>query len=920
MTQRLSTNLRRPVVFGILIIGTLAGLSVYAAYRASDVVGQLDDSGQVIWTRGGVNGGPNDHGRSGSGGVTVDLVHHRLFVAEFSNARILVYALDGNNNLISHHAQNVIGQVDFVTVRSGVGPDRFLVGGSVFQVNMAYDPVHDRLFVVDSGNDRVLVFDTSNITNGMSASYVIGQSDLNSAGSHLAQNGLGWPTDVTYDAVHDRLFVTDLLYSRIMVYDMTNLGNGMNASYVIGQPNFGSAGIGTSSSTFQYVYGSTYDADNDRLFVSDLGNHRVLVFNVASGTIMNGMGAENVIGQSTFTASAASISATGFGEVYGLIYDTSSKRLFAADHFGNRVMIFNADPTVLTPFVTSTDGPSAINVLGQTDFVTAAGDTSQVKLSDPYTFAYDPGNQRLYVSERGNERVTVFDASTSTIVNGEPAQDVIGQLDDSGQPSYIQGGSNSGPNRIGFNLTSGSEGVLVDDVDHRLFVSDVTNQRVLVFGLDNTNALLDHQADFVIGQPNFSNGTSGLAADRLYRPSGMVLDQARHWLFLSDYVNNRVLIYDLTSLQNGPAAIHVLGQTDFISSSSAATAGQFRQPRGLAYDPVNQRLFVADALNNRVLVFDVSNVVDGQAAIHVLGQANFVSSSTATTQNGMNLPIELAYDTITRRLFVGEATNRRVTVWNADPATMTDGEPALHVLGQPNFTTAVQTTTASGLMEAFGLALVGANDVLWVADRANHRLVSYDVSPDNIVDGEPALAVIGQPDFVTTGASTSQTGMNFPSALGYDNTNGHLYVGETKNNRVLIFALPKLSGAYLSVGAQGSAYQEAVTTSNVQGTLSYAIATGTLPDGVVLNTSTGQLSGTPSSTGTFTFTIRALDNNGSNGTMVDSRVYTITIQPPHGGGESLPPAAPGSVVTMGPSNTSSGPSSGGVSPLASSTG
>nr|WP_127170044.1 putative Ig domain-containing protein [Xanthomonas sp. BRIP62415] len=80
---------------------------------------------------------------------------------------------------------------------------------------------------------------------------------------------------------------------------------------------------------------------------------------------------------------------------------------------------------------------------------------------------------------------------------------------------------------------------------------------------------------------------------------------------------------------------------------------------------------------------------------------------------------------------------------------------------------------------------------------------------------------------------------------------------------------------------------------------SYALTAGALPSGIVLDAATGGLSGTPTSSGTFNFTLTATDSTPSPAAQASQR-YTVTIaaatlvlaQP------TLPPATRGSAYTQ----------------------
>ncbi|MFN7564995.1 MAG: putative Ig domain-containing protein, partial [Prosthecobacter sp.] len=107
--------------------------------------------------------------------------------------------------------------------------------------------------------------------------------------------------------------------------------------------------------------------------------------------------------------------------------------------------------------------------------------------------------------------------------------------------------------------------------------------------------------------------------------------------------------------------------------------------------------------------------------------------------------------------------------------------------------------------------------------------------------------------------------------------------------------------------AAGSPYSQTISASGSTATpFTYTVQSGTLPAGLTLNSSTGLISGTPTSLTTAIFTIRATDANGCFG----SRPYTIT---PTCGTITLSPVSmPG--ATVGTSFSQTVTPSGGVAP------
>ncbi|HMY72618.1 MAG TPA: Ig domain-containing protein, partial [Blastocatellia bacterium] len=88
----------------------------------------------------------------------------------------------------------------------------------------------------------------------------------------------------------------------------------------------------------------------------------------------------------------------------------------------------------------------------------------------------------------------------------------------------------------------------------------------------------------------------------------------------------------------------------------------------------------------------------------------------------------------------------------------------------------------------------------------------------------------------------------------------------------------------LTAGTAGSAYSQTFTQTGGAGAINWSVSAGTLPGGLTLNSSTGVLSGSPTTAGTSTFTIRATDINNCIG----ERQYSLTINPANNGLQFFP--------------------------------
>jgi len=134
-------------------------------------------------------------------------------------------------------------------------------------------------------------------------------------------------------------------------------------------------------------------------------------------------------------------------------------------------------------------------------------------------------------------------------------------------------------------------------------------------------------------------------------------------------------------------------------------------------------------------------------------------------------------------------------------------------------------------------------------------------------------------------AIVSGTSVSYTPAPGYSGPDGFTYTATNATGTsapatvALTVTAPTLAfspaAGALPAGQMNAAYSQTVTASGGTSPYGYAV-TGTLPAGLTLNHATGAITGTPTSAGSYSFSISATDANNA----MTSAAYTLAISPP----------------------------------------
>ncbi len=795
--------------------------------NATDILGQYTTTGGFTpnYNQTAVNnnnGSVYALGLNSVSGLELDSVNHRLFAADTNNHRVLVFNLDSSNNLVDKTPDFVLGQTSFTANTSAVTQ-----AGMNTPTGLAYDSTDNFLYVSQTNANRVTVYDVASITNGENAIAVLGQASYTASTVSANINGMSAPNDVEVDHTAGKVFVADTGNNRVSVFSLATNGS-IGASY---NYNYFSGAASCTQSRTSGPKSITYDPVYKRLYVADSGQYRVLIMD--AGTISDGFAnAIGVIGKTNYTDCTlpGTVAANTLRGPVAVKVDPINRRLYIADN-ANRVVVHDINNT--------TNGQSALFVLGQADFTSAVSAVSQNTINDARDFAIDSTNGRLYSAQYGSHRVIASDVVTG------PAQIQMSSADADGDKytgatidinvkfnqivtvtgtpqipmetgatdtpaNYVSG---SGTDTLLFRYT-----VAAADSAGRLDV--VTNSSIILNGgtiknaggLDTNLKLIEsYTPDISIGAtklfkinqtpiisngknafdqighyttyqgfaPDYSTNTSnggltipynlGLSSSR----ANIEIDTVNHRLFDADTSNNRVLVFNLDSNNNliDKTPDFVLGQPDFTTKLTTTTQSTIKDPWGLAYDSTNQRLFVSENGSRRVSVFDVSSITNGENAVNVIGQTNFTSTTTVTSQSGMFTPSGIEYDGSRNLLYVADNTSSRITVY--DTTSITDGMNASYVIGQSSFTGSSSGNTINGLNSPVGLSLDPATGYLYVADWSGNRVKVFDTN--NLATNMPASYVLGQTGFTTATTGLTNSTMSSPTGVTVDSLNKRLF-------------------------------------------------------------------------------------------------------------------------------------------------
>jgi len=354
------------------------------------------------------------------------------------------------------------------------------------------------------------------------------------------------------------------------------------------------------------------------------------------------------------------------------------------------------------------------------------------------------------------------------------------------------------------------------------------------------------------------------ASSSFSRPTGVALDAAGN-TYVADQYNHKIRKITPTGVVTTFAGSGTVGSAD-----GTGTAASFNLPFGLTVDAAGN-VYVADSGNNKIRKITPAGVVSTFAGSGVQGAAD----GSATTAS-FYFPTGVKLDT-SGNLFVADFSNHKIR------KILPTGDTSTFA-GSGSTGSADGTGTAASFFDPVGIEMDAAGN-LYIADKSNQKI--RKITAAGLVSTFAGSGSIGTADGASNVAS-----FKYPQGVAIDRF-GQIYVADGSNNLIRKISTSGVVSTLAGSGIAGA--DEAAGTSarfslpinlTVDSDLNVYVAdyfnnkirkiaqpnggysiSPALPSGLSFNSTTAQISGTPTaSKATTTYTVTGYNEFGSGST------------------------------------------------------
>jgi streptogramin lyase len=646
---------------------------------------------------------------------------------------------------------------------------------------MAFDS-NGNLYIADRNSHRILKMDKTTEMMSVFAGDGSASTTPKTGDGGLATDAkLKEPCGITIDS-QDNIYVVESIHGTVRKIDKaSNIITTVAGSGIAGYSgDGGQASLANLSSPENVVVDSS-----GNIYIADSFNQRVRKVDqsgIISTIAGNDGGCSNESPSGTIATNAC------IGQITGLALD-SDNNIYMSDKLNHRIWKLDSQDNKIYYIA----GNGSVGSSGDGGFATDAS------LGYPSYVSLDENNNKLYITDSGNNRFRVVDLSTtsdptkgtinllmgSTIGNSpsSPAlysdPSVLFKLDD----------NNSLGTRIGGSIIVGPNG--------NFYVADRFNNKIRIVYINNPpspypNNIIDDYIRYML--PNAGNSGNPLqqyqaTTAQLSYPTAMALGRDG-FLYFSDR-NNQIIRRVNTSTgiitrYSGTLASVCTPATSVCGDGgqATATAVKFNTPHDITIDSIGN-LYIADRSDQRIRKITKSSgiitTIAGNGVICPNSTTSCGDGGNATAAN-LNFPSAVSLDKY-GNLYIVDRDNHKIR--KVDPTT--NIITTVVGTGTQGFSGDGDLATNAQLNQPYEIVF-DVNDNMYIADRTNKRVRRVDAVTGIITtyagDGRTCKSTSpAVPYPCGDGGQATDASFNEPVSVAIDSI-GNLYILDKLDYRI----------------------------------------------------------------------------------------------------------------------------------------
>ena len=672
-----------------------------------------------------------------------------------------------------------------------IGSPRRITGdtlGNIYISDVSYSRIY-RLSLVDTIVTPVTYTITVAIGTGSS-----GYNDNVAFSSVL----VAAPTCMYIDPATDILYLCDGNYNRMRKitsfaasvtgaisssFTVTSLFAGNGGFYLTGDNGPATSAM-IGDVTAMYLQGSTQD-----LYIADDSNYRIRRISLSTGIITTIFGA-SLMGVSGFSGDSGPASSAMLASPQGIVGDSTGMNLYISDTTNHRIRKISLSTMIITT-IAGTGAvpslPSMSSVLNDNGPGISALLYSPFGLVTYYNNGLNSGNTFL-LGTTGETSLYIADTSNNRIRRLSLSSGIITTILGNGLAS-LSGDGSFVINAAATTATSlvGPRGIWITTVgtyssngSPSLYIADSGNHRIR--RLDCTTSLLSTIAGKGYRSVAYFNGDGNQATASytfLYNPKGLIVSPLNDYLYFADIVNQRIRRINIATKIITTVAGN--GYCCSITNNVVATSSMLSDPIGMTIDLESGNYFVTHNYYIRMISLNtgIITTVAGNGGSTYNGDGILATTATLNQPRSISFSSMFTVDFATSsQLYIADTNNYRIRVVDMSTGII-NTVVGTGIFGASSDNSPATSTTIGSV---YGVFIDDPRKVLYFSESNYNRVKMVDLSTGIL----STLAGSGAAGYSVAheGISSTLASLNVPSGLWIDSMCTYLYIADTSNHRI----------------------------------------------------------------------------------------------------------------------------------------